>query len=182
MVFKEKVSLELSTRIHLLHTVFNIPVTEICKKYPQISRASVYRHARNSIPILFGKNKKNKGGRPSKLDIRQERKIIRNTKFLQDKEVNFSSKRVRFMANVPNASERTVRRVMNKHRYGYRQSRKKGLMTKLDRKKRVKFCRRISKEKTEDFWKNGIAFYLDSTNFVHKMNPQDQAMVPKARI
>lgn len=80
------------------------------------------------------------------------------------------------MADVPNVSDRTVRRVMNKHGYGYRQSRKKNLMTKSDRKKRVQFCRRILKEKAEDFWKNGRAFYLDSTNFVHKMNPQDQAM------
>ena len=86
------------------------------------------------------------------------------------------------MADVPNVSDRTVRRVMNKHGYGYRQSRKKGLMTKLDRKKRVQFCRRLLKEKTEDFWKNNIGFYLDSTNFVHKMNPQDQATAPKAGI
>ena len=46
----------------------------------------------------------------------------------------------------------------------------------------MEFCRRILKEKTEDFWENGRAFYLDSTNFVHKMNPQDQAMALKARI
>ena len=181
MVFREKVSVELSARIHLLHTDFNIPVNEICKKYPQLSRATVYRHARKTIPI-FEKKKKKKGGRPPKLDSRQERKIIRNTKFLQDKEANFSSKRVRVMADVPHVSDRTVRRVMTKHGYGYRQSRKKGLMTKLDRKKRVQFCRRMLKEKPEDFWKNGIAFYLDSTNFVHKINPQDQAMAPKARI
>ena len=181
MVFKEKVSVELTARINLLHADFNIPVTEICKKYPQISCATVYQHARYSIPI-FAKNEQNKGGRPSKLDVRQERKIIRNTKFLQDKEGNFSSKRVKVMADVPNVSDRTVRRVMNKHGYGYRQSRKKGLMAKLDRKIRVQFCRRILKEKTEDFWKNNIGFYLDSTNFVHKMNPQDQAMAPKAKI
>ena len=38
------------------------------------------------------------------------------------------------------------------------------------------------KEKPEDFWKNGTAFYSDSRNFVHKINPQDQVMAPKARI
>lgn len=139
MVFKEKVSVELSARIHLLHTDFNIPVTKRCKKQPQNSRATVYQHARYSISI-FAKNEKNKGGRTSKLDVRQERTIIRNTKFLQDKEGNFSSKRVRVMADVPNISDRTVRRVMNKHGYGYRQSQKKGLMTKLDKKNECNFA------------------------------------------
>ena len=78
----------------------------------------MYPHARKIIPIF----EKNKGGRPPELDIRHERKIIRNTKFHRDKEANFSLKRVRVMADVPNVSGRTVDRVMNKHGYGYRES------------------------------------------------------------
>ena len=39
----------------------------------------------------FREKKKNKAGKPPKIDIRHKQKIIRNTKFLQDKEANFSS-------------------------------------------------------------------------------------------
>ena len=181
MVFKGNVSVEVSARIYLLHTEFKIPISQICKKYPELSRATVYRHAKKSVSVFERKTKK-KGGRPPKLNNRQVRNIIRKTKYLQKNETNFSSKRVKIMADVPNVSDRTVRRVMNKHDYGYRQSRKKGLMSDLDRKNRVQFCRNILKEKSDHFWENDIAFYLDGTSFVHKTNPQDQAMAPKAKI
>ena len=68
MVFKKKVSVEPSARIDLLLTDFNILVSEICKKYPQLSRVTMYQHARKTVPISE-KRKKNKGGRPPKLDI-----------------------------------------------------------------------------------------------------------------
>lgn len=55
-------------------------------------------------------------------------------------------------------------------------------MTKLDRKKMSATLQKSFKRISEHFWKNGVAFYLDSTNFVKKMNQQDQPMALEARI
>ena len=47
---------------------------------------------------------------------------------------------------------------------------------------RVKFARKMLKEHDETFWTKDIAFYLDPTSFVHRVNPSDQAKAPKSRV
>ena len=65
-------------------------------------------------------------------------------------------------------SNRTVRRCLNANGYGYRRSRKKGLLVKKDLSKRVAFARKVRKLLPEDFWKTGILFYLDAAGFTYK--------------
>ena len=87
------------------------------------------------------------------------------------------------MCSVRNkVSELTVRRALNSLGYGYRQTRKKGLLTRNDLKLRLKFgCKMKRLNLGNKFWTAGITFYLDATGFVHKQNPMDKACTPKAR-
>ena len=75
-------------------------------------------------------------------------------------------------------SRRTLTRVLNKQGLHYLHTRKKGLMTQIDLRKRVKFANRV-KRVNSDIWTEGISFYLDGVGFVHKTNPRDEAMSPK---
>ena len=59
--------------------------------------------------------------------------------------------------------------------YGYRHARKKGLLTKEDLQKRLRFCRKVKRVLSDTFWRVGIGFYLDGVGFVHKRNPHDEA-------
>ena len=64
---------------------------------------------------------------------------------------------------------------MNKHGYRYRQSRKKGLLSKDDMKKQKKFANRVLKTLPKHFWTEGVSFYFNGVGFAHKTNPADEA-------
>ena len=56
------------------------------------------------------------------------------------------------------------------HGYRYLQSHRKGMLTRKDAYKRLKFARQM-KRFLPSFWKRCISFYFDGTSFVHKANP-----------
>ena len=121
-------------------------------------------------------------GRPRRLSLRDERKLLRAIPRLRQTEGGFCSKRLAISAGIdPSVSSRTICRVLNKHGYGFYQTRKKGLLTKKDRKLRVEFCRKIKKFNTPSFWKDNISFYVDGTGFCFKTRPYDQARAPSSR-
>ena len=66
-----------------------------------------------------------------------------------------------------------MRRCLNDAGLGYLRCRKKGQVTKTNLKKRVKFAQDRKKNYTDDFWTNGISFYLDGVAWTHKTNPCD---------
>jgi hypothetical protein len=152
------------------------------KRYPQYAPRSIYRHAKKHVgEAIFDKRRLNKG-RPRKLTLRDERGIIRALKKLRNESVSFSSRRIKTEANVPEGvSCRNVRRFLNRKGYGYRQARKKGLLTEADKKKRAKFAKKIAKKLKEEFWTEGISFYFDGVGFVHKTNPHNEARSSGAR-
>ena len=121
-------------------------------------------------------------GRPRKLTLRDERSIIRTIHKLRNESVSFSSKRIKTEANIPeDVSCRNVRRFLSRKGYGYRQARKKGLLTEADKKKRSKFAKKVLKTLKEEFWTEGISFYFDGVGFVHKTNPHNEARSSGAR-
>lgn len=157
-------------------------IQEISKHFTY-SRATIYRHMRQVLGSkpMSDKRKMNTG-RPRRLSIRDERRILRAIPRLRKLEGGFSSKRIAIFAGIdPSVSSRTICRVLNKHGFGFYQTRKKGLLTEKDRKLRVKFCRKIKKLKAPSFWKDGISFYLDGTGFTFKTRPYDQARAPSSR-
>lgn len=167
-----------------LHQRSNVPVKTLCTMFPMYSQRSIYRHAKRKLGQTIEDKRKHNPGRPTKLTAHDRRAILRAVKNLRRTEgYNFTTKRIKVEAGLVGVvSNRTIQRVLKAHGFGYRQSRKKGMMSAQDMKKRVLFCRRIERKKLGlDFWTKGISFYLDGKGFQYKTNPHDQARAPKAR-
>ena len=72
-------------------------------------------------------------GRPRKIDTRMERLLIRQVENLRRENPNFTSGKLVEACGLHRGqvSNRTVRRVLNKHGFGYRQVRKKGFFPRM---------------------------------------------------
>ena len=180
---KRKVNVEHSAEIRALYNYGGVRGKELLKLYPQYCKSSIYEHVNRMVgPQGFvDKRKGNKGNK--KLSVREERSVVRTLHKLRKTDGTFSSPRIHFQSGIgQKVSNRTVRRILNKNGYNYRQTRKKGLLLESDLKKRLQFCRKIKRLKLGcEFWQSGIAFYVDGTGFQYKSNPFDQARAPRAR-
>ena len=183
MVFTRSVPSKLSIYWRYLHAEKSLPIKEIIARYPAFSAATIYRHCQREVSTTAKSDgRKRNVGRPKLLTERDGRNIVRSIRQLREVSGRFSSRRVKMEAGITDVSDRTVRRHLNKRGYFYLQSRKKGLMSKADRVRRVKFAKNMLKKYPKDVWCNEIAFYLDGVSFVHKRNPADQAKAPSGRI
>ena len=70
---------------------------------------------------------------------------------------------------------------MNKHAFKYLQTRRKGLLSGKDLKRRVQYARNMMINHPENVWTKHVCFYLDASSFVHKINPFSQARAPGTR-
>ena len=180
-----KVTSRQSAYIHYLHHDRGKSVREIQKGFPELSVSTVWRHAMKLIHDTTREiaRQTSSFGRRRKLSDRDERAIVRALLYLREHEGNFSARRVQVVAGMEHIHVRTIRRVLNQHGYGYRQARRKGLMSAVDRKKRVNFAKQVlSCYDNKTLWKESICFYLDGKSFVHKLNPKDQARAPRTKI
>ena len=183
MAFKRSVPEKLSMFWRYLYAEKGLSIKEIIRRYPEYSTATIYRHCKQEVSgVAKSDGRKQNAGRPKLLTAREGRKIVRTIRQLREVSGRFSSKRVKLEAGVQNVSDRTVRRHLNRQGYFYLQSRKKGLMSKADKVKCVKFARKMLKEYPKDVWSKHISFYLDGVSFVHKLHPSDQAKAPSGRI
>ena len=179
MVKKNKIPPRVSVYIRYLYQDANVKGRALLRRFPQYSKASIYRHACKPIEEDPIDHRHSNKGRPPVLDDRDKRAILREMPKLRSNRGAFTVKKLMNECGiVDQASRRTVSRFLNKRGYRYLHSRKKGLMTKLDLKKRVKFARNVQRHNPK-LWTEGISFYLDGVGFVHKTNPRDEAMAPK---
>ena len=125
---------------------------------------------------------KKKMGRPTKVTKRDRRKIVLSLLRLRRTELDFTSQRIQLDAGVMHLPFRTLRRVINQEGYFHLQSMKKGLTSIKDKKRRVAFAHKMLKCYEVDVWRKDINFYLDGVGFVHKTNPQDQAIAPRGLV
>ena len=167
-------------RLRYLYQDKKVPLKNLVKLYKEHSVTSIFRHANKPTGQVVHDRRKYNLGRPKKLSAKDERKIVNTLLTLKRTGKSFNSKRIQTDSDIKHASNRAVRRTLNKHGYFYLQSRKKGLLSVNDLKLRVKFARKMLREHDETFWTKDIAFYLDPTSFVHRVNPSDQAKFPKA--
>ena len=135
---------ELSIYLRYLYQDQNVSIRSLSRRYPQFSLPTIWRHATKKI-IVHPKQKKGKGGRKPKLSKRDERSIIRTLHYARKQDCNFTSKRIKLYSGVSRVFGRTVRRVLNKYGYHYRQARRKGLLTESDLKLCMKFAKDITK-------------------------------------
>ena len=181
----QKMALRHSVEIQCLHQECNVTIPELVRRFPQYSRASIYRQS--TIPIndeprvdLRQMNR----GRPRLISSRGSRRVIHEIARQRKQVGSFTSKRVHTASGFTKVSNRTVRRTLNRADYGYLRTRREGVLTAEDVKARLKWARRIRRnwpDGSEPLWKEGICFYLDGTGFVYKTNPFDEATSPKAR-
>ena len=179
----KKISLGHSAQIRAAYQLAKVRGKTLLKMFPQYSKAAIYKHAKRPMNCeeVFDKRKQNKG-RPRKISSYDKRNLIRAVKSLREQEGSFTSKRIQVESGVNHVSGRTIRHHLNNEGFRYLQTRKKGLLHAKDLKSRVKFCRKVKKNKLgERFWKSGISFYLDGKGFQYKRNPYDQARAPGAR-
>ena len=149
-----------------------------------ISTASVVRISKANRSAPSRLRSSSKTGRKFKLSERQRRHLIHCLRVLRKRDGSFTCKRLMEEAGIKESdvSTRTVTRYLNSAGYFYFQTRKKGLMTEDDHKKRVAFAKLMQRNFSADVWKKEIAFYLDGTSIAYKRNPFDQAIAPQGRV
>ena len=148
----------------------------LLSRFPENSKASLYRHANKAIGSPVIDKRHNNPGRPRKLSARDNIAILLQVEVLRDTVGHFTSKRVRMSAGIGSCvSNKCVYHVMHRAGLRYRHSRRKGPLTRKDLKIRLPFARKVKRILNPEFWKCGISFYLDGVSFTHKLNPSEQA-------
>lgn len=171
----------LSVYIRFLHKEQNMGIAKICKMFPEYPKGTLYVHMKKDLMQEHCDKRKNNTGRPRKTNDRDERKIVQTLKKLRSTVGTFTSTDIQNMSGFDQQiSNRSVRRVLNKHGYGYYQCRKKGMLSREDLQKRLQFARKC-KKLPADFWTEGLSFYLDGTGWVHKTDPCLNAMTHRTR-
>ena len=132
---RTRIRRDVSIYLWYLHQEGGVLCSELVRHYPQYAPRSIYRHAKKCLgEDVFDKQRQNKG-RPHKLTLRDERSIIRTIQTAQQVYFLFL-KRIKTEANIPeDVSCCNVRRLRSRKGYGYRQARKKGLLTEAGKKK-----------------------------------------------
>ena len=179
----EKIPIDVSIYLRYLYQHGGVKGKALTDRFPKFSKRSIYRHAK--LPVgekAEDKRMKNKG-RPRKICSRDKRHVASTINRLRRSEEGvFTSVHVQQAAGLSNVSNRTVRRHLNEQGYGYLQCRKKGLLTENDCKNRLEFAKNIQQQNLpENFWENGIGFYIDGVSFVHKTNPCSHAKSARTR-
>ena len=79
-------------------------------------------------------------------------------------------------------SYRTLVMVMNENEYKSLRPRQKGLLSRKDRKRRVRFARNARQQYDPEIWPNDVLLCLDGVSFAHKHNPYNDALTPREKI
>ena len=167
-----KISTKMSMYMKYLHDHGGLSGAEIHRRYPQFSRRSIYRQLQGEIDKID--RRKQNPGRPRKLTVRDERKILRAVHTIRKSHPSFTIKQIQQETNLFHVTTRLIRLYLNKHGYRYLQARKKGLLSEADKKKRIRFSKQWV-DAGVNFWKRDIAFYFDGVGFGHKSNPYAEA-------
>lgn len=168
----QKVHPNTSAEIKILYQIHKIRGEKLLNKFPNISKANIYKHARKPLGTLFVDGRKHNKGRPRKVSALLKRRIMREVKSLTDGGMGFTSKDIQSNIGALNGmSNRTVRRVMNKEGVKYLHLRKKGVLLPRDLVKRLAFTRKCNRNCLPSFWKRGVSMYLDGVGFEWKTNP-----------
>ena len=178
------VPLEKSMAMRYAHQVGGIKGEKLLKMFKGYSKSVIYKHCKKPLEGELKEDKRVGSGigRPSKLSRLDRRNISKAINTSRERYGSFTSKRVQVEAGLEHLSNRTVRRAMNKESYGYLHTRKKGVLTAADMKKRLAWAKdKVKNNVSQEFFNYEISFYLDGTGFEYKRNPFDQACAPKSR-
>ena len=191
---KPSITLEESCMLRTLCQIQRIKVSTIIKeknKFPGFSKysaATLYRHAKKPLDGSREIDRRHQNpGRPKAFTLKDTRRIKRHLVNLRNTMGSFTSNILQYEAGVTHATNSTFRRHLHKMGYGYRKTRRKGLLTFQDFQKRLRFARKVkrvfSRHARGSFtlWTRGISMYVDGVGFEFKVNPSLHSLIPKAR-
>ena len=178
-----KIPLDVSIHLRYLQQDKGLLLPELCAKYPDFPRTSIYRHSRKPIGESTVDKRTESKGRPRKLDDRDERHLVNSLMKLREEVGAFSSTDIQRHCGLieNNVSNRTIRRSLHNQGYNFTQCRRKGQLYKDELKTRLKFSKQC-KRLPADFWEQGISFYLDGTSWIYKTDPCKQAKTTRTRM
>lgn len=179
MPSRKRIPEETKASVRILRATTDLTLGGIAQRC-NISRTSVHRIS--SAIDRTSENRRHFCGRKKTITPEQEALILGSIAELRDQEGSFSSRRLMERTGIRHVTDRTVRRLLNRNGYFFLQARKKGLMSQIDKDKRVTFARRMQADYSPSVWTEAIAFYLDGVSFAYKTNPMDQARAPKGRV
>ena len=176
-----RLSYELKIYLRYLHQHQNLSIRSLSQRYPQFSLPTIWRHATKKIEV-HPKQAKGKGGRQPKFTW--WRSIIWLLHYTSKKDANFTSKRTNLYSGVSSVHCGTVRRVLNKYRYLYRQAIRKGQLTDLKTTRKCVWNFQKTEQSTMTMGCSRLEydFTLDAKQFIHKANSKDQAKTPKTLV
>ena len=180
---RKKVDPTHGVKIQLMYQLMNIRGKNLIDKWKHLySRSAIYEWAAKPFNgnVLEDKRKHN-SGRPPKLTQRDERNILRSIPRLRRTKGHFTSFDVQNECGLTHLNNRIIRNCLNKNGVNFLRSRKKGILSLSDHKKRLSYCRKANKFLDEEFWTHKVSFYLDGKGFQYKTNPLDTAKAPHAR-
>ena len=183
MAFTGPISPEKYAYARLLLEERGWSIRKVAKKL-RISKSSVQRLKHRDIGETRRRPAKRRGGRPCKLSERDKRHILRCVEDLRQSDGYFTVQELMDAAEISKerVSSWTVRRFLKAKKIEYLNARQKGILDEEDRRKRVRYCRQLRKDHTRNIWTEGIAFYLDGVNFVHKTRPKEQSCAPRKKV
>lgn len=150
MVYKSCVEDALRAYV-LLRVKDNHKAKDVAKEVG-VSWATVYRIKKEGVQGLKREEGKKRlklsPGRPRKLNIGEERMLLRQIKVLCEENPNFCSGKLMESCGISSkqVSNRTIRRLLHKNGFGYRQSRKKRVLTRQDIRRRYMYAREVKKK------------------------------------
>jgi hypothetical protein len=178
-----KISLRNSVYMRFLYKEKGMRISDIARRYPQFQLRTVARHCHKDPADEVLDKRHGNTGRPPVLSPRAVRAIGRTVPKSRDDAFVFSAKTAKHEAQISETvSIRTVLRAMHSREYDYLNGRAKGVLTDKDRKIRLKFAKKVSKKLTNEFWQQGISFYIDAVSFAHKNNPLIEARKPPTKM
>ena len=177
----KKLPVEVSIHVRYLHQDKGDKVVDICKRYSEFSKTSIFRHCKLPLGEAKKDRRHSNRGRPKKLQPRDKRVIAKSLLKLRKEYGTCSSVDIQEDAGLQFVSNRTVIRSLKEQGYGYTQCRRKGILLQEDLVKRMNFARKCKKV-SDSLWKDGISFYLDGTSWVHKTNPNRHVRTARTRM
>jgi len=166
-----------------MYQVMNIRGKQLLKKWAQYPRSTVYECAAKPSNGKVHEDKRHKNkGRTRGLTQHDERQVLRCIPRLRKTKGQFTSIDFQNESATTHVTNKTPCNYLHRHDIHYLRSRKKGILSLKDLKKRIAYCRKAQTMKLDlEFWTKHISFYLDGKGFQHKMNPLDAAKAPRAR-
>ena len=147
----------------------------------KITSRTVYRILKEPIVQERAQVKGTLAGRKRILSDRTEKRMIRTITKMRDMNRNWIVRDLLKWCDINNISERTGQRILNRHGYAFLHSRRKGIVSESDTKKRMAFAKRFC-HSVPSFWQEGVAFYFDGVGFVHKTRPFEDASACNGKV